>query len=190
MQNIWKLHIKTSDGNGIQTNYGRHGIRTWLPQQHSRDTVGRLRQTQKLAPNISATFHSDRYAIGIFPPEIVRRDPISVLIDAGQTRLARTGFRRIGHIGSRQAFTLLALLSKGLRRNEALTFSSGLSNSQVERLLHKYISWGLVTPTRRITQAGLDELEHARRLLQKAVDVAPISKESYYPTKLRGPTGG
>ena len=126
----------------------------------------------------------------VFPPEIVRRDPISVLIDAGQTRLAKTGFRRIGHIGSRQAFTLLALLSKGLRRNEALTFSSGLSNSQVERLLQKYISWGLVTPTRRITQAGLDELEHARRLLPKAVDVAPISKESYYPTELRGPTGG
>lgn len=126
----------------------------------------------------------------VFPPEIVRRDPISVLIDAGQTRLAMTGLQRIGHIGSRQAFTLLALLAKGRRRSEALTFSSGLSNSQVERLLQKYMEWGFVTPTRRVTQAGLDELEHARRLLNKAVDVAPLSKDNYYPTELRGPIGG
>ena len=126
----------------------------------------------------------------VFPPEIVRRDPISVLLDAGQARLAKTGLRRIGHVGSRQAFALLALLAKGLRRNEALTFACGLSNAHVERLLQKYVVWGFLTPTRRITQAGLDELEHARRFLQQRVDVAPLSKECYYPTELRGPTGG
>ena len=136
---------------------------------------------------------------------VVRRDPISVLLDAGQARLAKTGLRRIGHVGSRQAFALLhALLAKGRRRNEALTFACAIfkrsSRSPVDRplrydlrrprLLQKYVAWGFVTPKRRITQAGLDELEHARRFLQQSVDVAPLSKESYYPTELRGPTGG
>ena len=126
----------------------------------------------------------------VFPPEIVRRDPISVLIDAGQSRLAKTGLRRIGHLGSRSAFILLALLAKGLRRNEALTFASGLSNAQVEQVLQRFVAWGFVTQTRRITQAGLDELEHARRSFRKIVDVAPLSREGYYPMELRETTGG
>ena len=126
----------------------------------------------------------------VFPPEIARRDPISVLIDAGQSRLAKTGLRSIGHITSRQEFALLALLAKGRRRNEALTFATGLSNLQVERRLQKYISWGFMTFTRRVTQGGLDELEHARRFSKKDVDIAPLTKERYYPTELRGPTGG
>lgn len=124
----------------------------------------------------------------VFPPEIVRRDPISVLIDAGQNRLARTGLSQMGNIASIQAFTFLALLAKGRRRNEALTFASGLSNHEVERLLDKYIAWGLVTPSRRITKSGLEELEHARRLFSKKLDVAPLGEESYYPRKLREAT--
>ena len=100
----------------------------------------------------------------VFPPEIARRDSISVLINAGQKRLARTGFRQIGDIASTQTFTILALLAKGRRQNEALTFATGLPNREVEGLLDKYMAWGLVTPSRRITKAGLEELEHARRL--------------------------
>ena len=126
----------------------------------------------------------------VFPPEIARRDPISVLIDAGQERLARTGLRQLGDTTSRQTISVLALLAKGRRRNEALTFASGLSNPEVERLLEKYIAWGLVTPSRRITKSGLEELEHARRVYREDIDVAAVGKESYYPKRLREATGG
>ena len=126
----------------------------------------------------------------VFPPEIARRDPVSVLVDTGQKRLAKAGLKQIGDIASRQTFTLLALLAKGRRQNEALTFASGLSNREVEGLLDKYMGWGLITPSRRVTKAGLEELEHARRLFREDMNVAPLGKERYYPKRLRVPTGG
>lgn len=126
----------------------------------------------------------------IFPLEIVRRDPISVLIDAGQLRLAETEFQRTGRVNSKQTLMIIALIAKGVRRNEALAFATGLSNASLETVVHKCIGWGLITPTRRITAAGRAELDHARRTRRLVPRVPVLRSDSYFPRMLRGTTGG
>ena len=121
----------------------------------------------------------------VFPREIARRDPVSVLVDAGQKRLAMTGLEQIGDAESRENIVLLALIAKGIRRNGALTFGTGLSNADLEEKLRHCIGWGLVTPTRRITDAGLAELKHARGTLRPRRTPSHIQRREYYPQTLR-----
>ena len=129
-------------------------------------------------------------AQSVFPPEIVRRDPIAVLIAAGQAKLAKTGLKEIRDDEARQILLIVAMLAKGIRRNAALTYATGLSNAELETVLQQCIDWGFVTSTRRITATGLAELgrvRHGRRLKAK---VATMANEDYYPQSLREPIGG
>ena len=82
---------------------------------------------------------------------------------------------------------LIALIAKGIRRNDALTYATGLSNAELETMLGKCINWGMITLTRRITSTGRAELEHIRRTKRLEPEVTPLSGETYYPKQLRGP---
>ncbi len=141
---------------------------------------------QPLFPNRSVSQHHQ----SIFPLEVVRRDPISVLVDAGQSKLAETDLQRIGSVESEQFLMLMALIAKGIRRNDALTYATGLSNAELETILGKCINWGMITLTRRITSTGRAELEHIRHTKRLEPEVPPLSGETYYPKQLRGPTSG
>ena len=87
----------------------------------------------------------------------------------------------------------MALIAKGIRRNTALTFATGLSNYELEKVLNRCIEWGFVALKNkkpRITDAGLDELEHARRTNCMESEIAPLGDEDYYPKMLREATSG
>lgn len=141
---------------------------------------------QPLFPN--RTVRADQRSV--FPPEIMRRDPISTLIEAGQANVAKRGLAKLNTKESLTTVIVLALVAKGVRRNIALSHATGLSNAQLELLLSKCVRWGYMTLTRRITRAGLAELQQLRRK-QRVVSTVPIeSHEDYYPRTLRGPTDG
>ena len=126
----------------------------------------------------------------VFPPEIARRDPISILLEAGQSRLAKTATHRLQEPGRAHILVILGLVAKGIRRNASLTFATGMSNAELEIQLSRCIDWGLVTATRRITPTGLAELNRARRDGVARAPVAELTEENYYPRTLRGHIGG
>ena len=126
----------------------------------------------------------------VFPPEIARRDPISVLLDAGQPRLARTGLRSVHGEEQKRILTILALVAKGVRRSEAFSFVTGLSHTNVERTLYKCVKWRFITRTYRITAGGLAEVRHARRTGRIKPDIPKKGDEDYHPQQLREATGG
>ena len=125
----------------------------------------------------------------VFPPEIANREPSSVLLDAGQTRLAQRRFRGGSDPGT-IVIILLALIAKGYRRDEALTFATGLSNRELDEQLQRCMECEWITPTRRMTPHGVAELRNARRAVQKATETPPIGDDYYYPQALRESTYG
>lgn len=121
----------------------------------------------------------------VFPPEIVRGDPVQMLIDVGQSKLANSGaLVRRGQTGQ-IILTALALIAKGQRRRSTLSFATGLNTENCERLVEKCIKWNFINAQRRITPKGLAELNAARK--SKLERVLPLAKGSdyYYPTQLR-----
>lgn len=142
---------------------------------------GRETQTwHPLFPNraIATEEHS------VFPPEIANRVPKSVLLEAGLQRLSRGSVRVWSH-PEMIVIMLLGLIAKGYRRDEALTFSSGLSNREMEARLRRCMECGWITPSRRITRHGLAELRNARQTNQEFTGTPPIGDDYYYPQALR-----
>ena len=125
----------------------------------------------------------------VFPPEIVNREPASVLLDAGQTRLAHRRFSGRSDPGA-IVIVLLALIAKGYRRDEALTFATGLSNRELDKQLRRCMECEWITTTRRMTPHGVAELRNARRAGQEATGTPPIGDDYYYPQALRESTYG
>ena len=120
----------------------------------------------------------------VFPPEIAKHDPLSVLVDVGQIRLART--RLIGRSElTKEIITLLALIAKGIRRNDAFSFATGLSNATLERKLLQCIECGWVTHSRRITALGVAELNNARRSTNRTPEIPSKGDCYYHPSALR-----
>ena len=69
----------------------------------------------------------------VFPPEIVRGDPIQILQDIGQTKLASSAsLLRRGEMGQ-TILLLLALIAKGRRKYSTLCFATGLNSQECER---------------------------------------------------------
>ena len=120
-----------------------------------------------------------------FPVEIARRDPISVLIDAGQTRLASTRLQAVSEKRSKDILVLLALIAKGRRRNEALSYALGISNRDLESIVAQCVAAGWITLSRRITARGVAELAHARKsgLTDSGIDIR--GDDCYHPQVLR-----
>lgn len=121
----------------------------------------------------------------VFPSEIVRGDPVQILVDAGQSRLANSGaLLRRGFAG--QIFlTVLALIAKGQRKRSTLSFATGLNVDDCERLIGKCIKWNFINAQRRITQKGLAELDVARKSKIERISSLDIGSDYYYPRQLR-----
>ena len=120
-----------------------------------------------------------------FPEEIARKDPISVLIDAGQKRLASTRLQAVSEERSKDILVLLALVAKGQRRNEALSYALGISNRDLESIVTQCVASGWMTLSRRITARGVAELAHARKsgLSDATIDIR--GDDCYHPRVLR-----
>lgn len=125
-----------------------------------------------------------------FPPKVARRDPVTILAEAGQRKLAASGsLSRRGPIGD-TILVIVALAAKGVRQRSALAYATGLSAQACSRRLDLCVRWGFLTPTLKLTEAGKAELDYARRLPASFDRVPPKGEEDYYPIQLRGPRGG
>jgi hypothetical protein len=120
-----------------------------------------------------------------FPPEILRRDPISLLVDIGQKELAAR-IQKAPPV-SPETLLILAYAGKRVRKSGALSFATGLSEEECKRLIQLCVEWGFLTTRFRLTSAGAAELEAAQRA-DRFKNVAPIGTDNYYPTMLRRAT--
>ena len=82
ISSLCRLYGKHTSKPGMAMGYRHimagHDIRAWLPQQHSRDTVGRACQRPYLAAAVSTTHDSDRYADGISTGDCQPRSHICI----------------------------------------------------------------------------------------------------------------
>ena len=128
--------------------------------------------------------------LSVFPPEIVRGDPIQILQDVGQTRLASSGsLLRRGEVGQ-TILLLLALIAKGRRKRSTLCFATGLNSEECERILEKCIRWRFLTPQKRLTKRGLAEINAARKSKEVVSKILEKGSNYYYPRQLRGTARG
>ena len=125
-------------------------------------------------------------ARSVFPPEIVSRDSVSVLLSVGHKRLAAVNPSVFQHPLSYAVLTLLALISKGARTPSSLCYSLAMTVDECNSLLEKCINAGYVTPKYRLTDSGYAELRGAIRTRQHFRKVLPeCGEEVYYPNSLR-----
>lgn len=126
-----------------------------------------------------------------FPSEIVRRDPVHALVEAGQRRLASALASNAHRPLTDQEALALALFSKGQNRVETIASASGLSAKETTVLIEHCIGAGWISARQRITDKGLAELRGIRASLTRSVRAVPdLGKEEYYPTALRGHGNG
>ncbi len=121
-----------------------------------------------------------------FPLEIVRRDPLTLLVEAGQNRLAERIELPVSV--SRDTLLVLAYAEKGIRSTGALSYATGMDKDSCGNLIQSCVSWGFLTTRFRLTLAGLAELQAARRNHSTSIQVASIGENDYYPTMLRKAT--
>jgi hypothetical protein len=121
-----------------------------------------------------------------FPLEIVRRDPLTLLVEAGQRRLAERIELPVSI--SRDTLLVLAYAEKGIRSSGALSFATGMDENSCRALIQACIGWGFLTLRNRLTPAGLAELNAARWAQSTSIQVASLGKDDYYPTTLREAT--
>jgi len=125
-----------------------------------------------------------------FPPEIARREPTLVLLQAGQRRLSRSGaLTRRGPIGA-SILTVLGLAAQGIRSRAAIAYATGLAAGDVTRILDRCVKWNFLTATLRLTPAGSAELRYAKSIDAIKNKVPPRGNDEYYPLQLRGPVDG
>lgn len=121
-----------------------------------------------------------------FPPEIARRDPVVVMIQAGQKRLAASGaLTARGPIGP-TVLMVLGLAARGIRSKAALAHATGMDADTCAKLVEACVGAGLLTPNFHITRTGAAELEYASRAMLVPAKVPPVGSDSYYPRQLRG----
>ena len=148
----------------------------WAPQSHKNHWLPLFPDRTILTAEKSA-----------FPLEISRRDSISVLMEAGQARLAST-ITSVRPPISEDTLLVLAFAAKRVRGTGALTFATGLNNQQCAQIMRDCVQWGFLTITHRLTDAGFAELEASRKVRKLRIPMAPKGKEVYYPRMLRGTT--
>lgn len=125
-----------------------------------------------------------------FPPEIARREPTLVLLQAGQRRLSRSGaLTRRGPIGT-TILTVLGLAAQGIRSRAAIAYATGLAAGDITRILDRCVKWNFLTATLRLTPAGSAELRYAKSIDPIKNGVPPRGNDDYYPVQLRGPVDG
>jgi hypothetical protein len=126
-----------------------------------------------------------------FPPALVRRDSASALLSVGLERLARKHASIPSRPLSKDALTLLALISKKVRTPSSLCFSLQMSVEDCNSLLERCIEDGYITPRYRLTDLGAAELRGAlRSKLHSKKELPDLGSNYYYPTSLRSHTTG
>lgn len=124
----------------------------------------------------------------VFPPEIVRGDPVAMLMGMGQSRLARSGaLSRTGATGQ-VILLVLALIARGYRKRATICFATGLSAKECERIIERCIKWKFLTAQRRPTPRGLAELDAARKFRAQSQTSVDRGSDYYYPRQLRPTT--
>lgn len=122
----------------------------------------------------------------VFPDELVARAPISVLLDAGQKRIAAALRNVIDRPLPEDIVVMLSLLGRGVHRVEALTHATGLTIRQCSAVLETCIEAGLVSPTWRLTELGRAELRGMEGAAGAQPKSAPgLGEDDYYPKSLR-----
>lgn len=121
-----------------------------------------------------------------FPGELLRRDPVHALLEAGQRRLA-AALASNAHrpLTDHEALTL-ALFSKGQNRVETIASATGLTAKDARALVEHCIAAGWISARRRITDKGRSELRGMRASLKRsALPILDLGEDEYYPTALR-----
>jgi len=110
---------------------------------------------------------------------------IDVLTHIGQGRMLKAGsLSRRGEMGIR-ILLVLALVSKGVRKIERLSYSTNLSISACQRIVDRCVDWGFLTETCRITPAGRAEINAARNSNKRKLALLNSPNQYYHPTQLR-----
>ncbi len=126
----------------------------------------------------------------IFPHEIIRGDPISLLLSVGQKRLAKSGAFNYTDEEGEIILLVLALLAKRQYRISTLSYATALNKKDCEKILDRCLRWGLITQTRRLTKKGYSELQAARKTKLPPTKSMAIGDDYYYPMQLRVTTSG
>lgn len=189
LRNIFnKYGIKTSRPNLI-CGYGNIGALMVFEHGCPNNTPAMLWAPQTLKHPWFPLF-PDRVVVGdtrsVFPPEIVSRDSVNVLLSVGHKRLAAVNPSVFQHPLSYAVLTLLALIAKGARTPSSLCYSLSMTVDDCNSLLEKCINAGYVTPKYRLTDAGHAELRGAVRTQQHFRKALPeLGEDVYYPKSLR-----
>ncbi|MBY6115979.1 hypothetical protein KUW09_14395 [Mameliella alba] len=127
----------------------------------------------------------DNSISSVFPEEIRGNDPLETMNDMGQHRLSISGaLLRRGQTGQ-HVLLILALIAKGQRRRQTISYATGLSVQDCERLISRCIKWEFISADRRITKKGIAELNAARYVSQQNQTHLAVGSDYYYPLNLR-----
>lgn len=123
----------------------------------------------------------------VFPPELTSRTPVSVLLTAGQPRVAGVLSEVVDRPLRSEIVVLLALLGRGIRRVDAIAHATGLEVKACEALLETCVAAGFISPRRRLTDVGAAELAGIRGAAPPRINrILKLGEDSYYPRSLRG----
>lgn len=103
----------------------------------------------------------------------------------GQTRLARGAWAKFLKPRARLTLLVLAAVAKGERDSRAISGLVEANVKVVEQLLAECKALAWVTPQQTVTEKGIAELGHARRLQADAEEPAPMKSSFYFPRSLR-----
>lgn len=186
----------------LSRKYGRYAHKRSNMWGGYRDTMGTMIFEHGCPNNVPAilwgSFESDEAwkplfperAVGAdessaFPPEVVRDDPVSLLVDIGQKKLASAIPQLQQSYEGELMLLLLALLAKGQRKTSTLSYATGLSQANCAILIERCIKFGLITISKRLTKQGLMELNAAKKSGEVKTFSLEIGTDNYYPSRLR-----
>lgn len=122
----------------------------------------------------------------VFPAELATRTPVSILLNAGQARVAGALSTVIQRPLPQNIVITLALLGRGINRVEAIAHATSLGTGECKLLLETCIASGLVSPRRRLTEAGAAELRGiAAAATPRIGRTLELGDDCYYPKSLR-----
>ena len=121
----------------------------------------------------------------VFPPEILRHEPVHVLIAARQHRMAQSAKNIISRPLPVAWLATLALFGKGVRRLDAVEAATGMNHADSARVVEQCVTAGLLTQRWRLTDKGRAELKAHQKAARPKTPLLKDSDEDYYPIALR-----
>lgn len=164
-----------------------HGCPNNVPNIFWADSKDSTKAWRPLFPGRASTGE----VASVFPAELASRTPISVLLAAGQKRVAKVLPAVLGRPLTKESIIILALLGRGINRVEALAHAAHLEVRECQAILEACLEAGLMSPRRRLTEAGFKELSGLISAAQpRTIRVLDLGEDCYYPCSLRGRTDG